>query len=180
MGRRNLLFTALNLTLVVAGYSGGLQAQDGELGVASTGKVGIALEVNDSVKISALDSLDFGTYGGSDSGNLSLSDDFCVYVNGGDQYTITPISANAAFKLVGSTFGDEIEYTVHFKGAPTGAEAAPATAYSSPTTNFPGSVSLNCDTATNASLGLSIAEQAMRDASTDTYSDTLILVVNPI
>ena len=80
MGQRKLLVTALNLALVGMCFSAKLQAQDGDLGETSAAKVGLSLEVTDSVLISALDSLDFGTYGGADTGDLNHGDEFCVYV----------------------------------------------------------------------------------------------------
>ena len=174
------VFSTLILSLIVASPAAIAQSASGDLGLTSTGKAEIGLQVLDSVQVSALDAIDFGTYGGTDSGDLSLGDAFCVYVNGGDQYTITPTSTNSTFKLKGTTFGDEIEYAVRFNGAPTGAESAPATLYSASSSPFLGSPQLDCNANNNASIDLSIAEQAMRDASTDTYSDTLILVVNPI
>lgn len=171
---------ALILSLMVASFPVIAQSTDGDLGITSSGKLEIGLQVLDSVQVSALDAIDFGTYGGSDSGGLNLGDAFCVYVNGGDQYTITPTSANSTFRLKGTTFGDEIEYAIRVNGASTGAESAPQIPYSTASSPFLGSQQLDCNANNNASIDLSIAEQAMRDASTDTYSDTIILLVNPI
>ena len=173
-------FSTLSLPFAFATGPIAAQTEDGVLDSASTGKADITLEVLDSVQITALNSIDFGNYGGTDSGGLNLGDAFCVYVNGGDQYTITPTSANAGFKLLGSTFGDEIEYTVRFNGAATGANAAAAIPYSVASSSFVGSSFLNCNAMDNASIDLSISEQSLQEASTDTYADTLILLVNPI
>jgi hypothetical protein len=38
----------------------------------------------------------------------------------------------------------------------------------------------DCSSSDNASIDVNIAEQEIRDATTDSYSDTLILLVNPI
>jgi len=132
------------------------------------------------VQISDLETIDFGTYGGSDTGARNLGDDFCVYVNGGDSYTITPTSDNGDFELAGSAFGDAIPYDVKLVGAATGAAAATAATYNTATASFSGSSSLTCNGSKNASLDISIAEQDTRDATTDVYAETLILVVSPI
>lgn len=168
-----IYISALSLPMAFASFPLAAQSTDGDLDSTSSGQVDITLQVLDSVQISELNTIDFGTYGGADSGGLNSGDGFCVYVNGGDQYTITPTSVNSAFKLVGSTFGDEIEYSVSFNGAPI-------TAYSTASSTFIGSNFLNCNATENASIILDIAETAMQAASTDTYSDTLILLVNPI
>ncbi len=156
------------------------QTQDGALGATSTGQVDLDLEVTDSVEISALTAIDFGSYGGGDTGGIQEEIGFCVYVNGGDGYTITPSSANGDFILIGDNGQDEIEYTVKLAGSGTGAASQSAVAYENQSATFLGSVRRDCNGTNNASLDVSIEEQEIRDASTDTYADTLILLVNPV
>lgn len=172
------LFSATLLSAAIS--TAALAATDGDLGATSTGQIDLDLEVTDSVEISALDDLDFGSYGGSDTGGINTGDAFCVYVNGGDDYNITPTSSNGSFVLIGDTDADEIEYSVKFVGAATGAASATATAYNTSSATFQGSTYRDCNSVNNASLDVSIAEQEIRDATTDTYQDTLILLVNPI
>lgn len=155
-------------------------ATDGNLGSTSQGQLDLDLQVLDSVEITSLTDIDFGQYGGGDTGGINSGDAFCVYVNGGDQYTITPTSTNGSFVLVGDTDSDEIEYTVKLIDAATGAAAASAVAYNTASASFTGSNYRDCQSINNASLDISIAEQEIRDATTDTYADTLILLVNPI
>ena len=81
------------------------------------------LEILDSVEISALNDIDFGQYGGTDTGALNAGDSFCVYRNGGDSYTLTATSNNGKFSLVGAVGSDEIDYTVKLAGAATGSVA---------------------------------------------------------
>ncbi|MEX2468204.1 MAG: hypothetical protein WD396_00475 [Pseudohongiellaceae bacterium] len=177
MQTRNLL-SAFVLTSLLSPLA--LAADDGDLGATSTGEINVDLEVTDSVEISALNDIDFGTYGGGDTGNINAGDGFCVYVNGGDGYTITPTSSNGSFSLSGSSFGDEIDYAVKLVGAATGADAADAVSYNSASETFQGNVARDCGSADNAALDVSIEEDEIRAAATDTYSDTLILLVNPI
>jgi len=155
--------------------------QDGNLGATSTGQIDLDLQILDSVEITQLASINFGTYGAGDTGGINQGDSFCVYRNGGDGYTITPTSANGGFELAGTNSNaDTIQYTVKLNGAATGAPAAAAVAYNTASTTFNGSVYRDCSSTDNASIDVSIAEQEIRDATTDSYSDTLILLVNPI
>ena len=173
--RNNILAT------VIAGLlsTSALASTDGSLGSTSTGQVDLDLEVLDSVEITALNDIDFGTYGGTDTGDVNAGDAFCVFVNGGDDYNITPTSNNGKFSLVG-TLGDEIDYTVKLVGAATGASSASAVSYNAASATFSGSNARDCGSADNASVDISITEAEIRTASTDTYSDTLVLLVSPI
>ena len=176
--KKTLLASAFLLTAVIAPSSFAATA-DGALGATSTGNVDINLEVLDSVQISALDTIDFGTYGGIDTGARNIEEGYCVYVNGADNYTITPTSSNGAFELDG-LLGDTIPYDVKIAGTSTGAATAASVAYNTASAAFAGNSSLTCGGGNNASLDVSIAEQDIRDATTDTYADTLILLVSPI
>jgi hypothetical protein len=169
------------LATVIAGLisTGTFAATDGSMGSTSSGQVKLDLQVLDSVEISALNDIDFGQYGGTDTGNINAGDAYCVYRNGGDGYTITPTSANGKFALQG-TLGDEINYTVKLAGAATGASAATAVSYNTASGTFSGSAARDCGATDNASVDVSIDEADIRTASTDTYADTLILLVSPI
>ena len=176
----------MNKTVLAALISGlmgssmAFAATDGSLGATSTGQINLDLEVLDSVEISELDDIDFGQYGGGDTGDINAGDAYCVYVNGGDDYNITPTSSNGGFHLLGNSSADEIPYTVKFAGAATGASSESAVAYNSPSDTFQGSNTRNCGAANNASVDVSISEDDIRAATTDTYADTLILLVSPI
>jgi hypothetical protein len=169
------------LATVIAGLfsSAALAATDGTMGATSSGQINIDLEVLDSVEITALNDIDFGQYGGTDTGDINAGDAYCVYRNGGDGYTITPTSSNGKFALVG-VLGDEINYSVKLNGAATGAASASAVAYNSASATFSGSSARDCGATDNASVDVSVTESDLRTASTDTYSDTLILLVSPI
>jgi len=156
-----------------------MAALDGSLDSTSESRIDLDLEVLDSVQITALDDVDFGTYGGTDTGGINAGDAYCVYRNGGDGYTITPTSSNGKFSLVG-VLGDEIDYTVKLAGAATGAASAAAVDYNDASSTFTGSAATDYGSANNTSVDISVAESEIRAASTDTYSDTLILLVSPI
>jgi hypothetical protein len=136
------------LATVIAGLftSAAFAATDGTLGSTSTGQVDLDLEILDSVEISALNDIDFGQYGGGDTGDINAGDAYCVFVNGGDDYNITPTSSNGKFSMVG-TLGDEIDYTVKLAGAATGASSASAVNYGSTSSTFSGSNARDCGSA---------------------------------
>ena len=169
------------LASVIAGLIGtsAYAATDGTMGATSSGQFQLDLEILDSVEITALNDIDFGQYGGTDTGDINAGDAYCVYRNGGDAYTITPTSSNGKFSLQG-VLGDEIDYTVKLAGAATGASAAASVGYNVASATFNGSAARDCGAADNASVDVSITEAELRAASTDTYSDTLILLVSPI
>jgi hypothetical protein len=170
------VMTSLAFSITGSAFAG----NDGSLGATSEGNLELDLQVLDSVEISSLDDIDFGTYGGTNTGGINQGDAFCVYVNGGDGYTITPTSSNGSFALLGDTNAETIAYTVKLVGAATGASSASASSYAGATATFTGSNSRDCDSANNASVDISIDEQDIRDVATDTYQDTLILTVNPV
>ncbi len=164
----------------LAALTANAQTLQGQLGATSTGQLDLDLEVTDSVEITSLNSIDLGSYGGGDTGGINSGDAFCVYVHGGDGYTITPTSSNGSFNMIGTTGGDQIEYSVKLVGAASGASSANSLTYNNSTSTFTGSRLRDCGGNNNASVDISIQEQEIRDASTDTYADTLILLVNPV
>jgi hypothetical protein len=175
------------LTSFVGAPAAFSQQTQGSLGATSTGKIDLDLQVLDSVEINRLGDINLGSYGGANTGDLASSEAYCVYVNGGDDYKITPTSSNGAasddnemFHLLGDNDADEIMYTVKFAGAATGAAAASINKYGDASTSFKGSKLRDCNNADNAQLHIDISEQEIRNATTDTYQDTLILLVNPV
>lgn len=178
MKTKKALLATVIATLIGSNLS--FAANDGTLGATSQGDLDLNLSVLDSVEITSLDNIDFGSYGAGNTGGINQGDAFCVYVNGADDYTITPTSSNGSFVLAGNNQADTIPYVVKLVGAATGAAAATATTYNTASETFQGANTRDCGSANNASLDISIAESDIRAATTDTYADTLILLVNPV
>jgi hypothetical protein len=174
--------TTLLATVIASlfGSSLSFSANDGNLGATSQGDLELDLSVLDSVEITSLNDIDFGSYGACITCDINQGDAFCVYVNGADDYTLTPTSTNGSFVLAGDNQADTIPYVVKLLGAATGAAATTGTTYNSVSSTFQGASTRNCGSANNASLDISIAESDIRAATTDTYTDTLILLVNPV
>ena len=171
------------LATVIAGLisTSAMAATQGLMGLTSNGNIDLDLQVLDSIEINALNDINFGTYGGLNTGNINQGDDFCVFRNGGDNYKITPTSANGKFSLTGPTL-DEIDYTVKLAGTAGGAATGTSVLYGADSTGFAGSAARDCTGSggVNASVDVSITEAEIRQASTGLYADTLILLVSPI
>ncbi|MCZ6871353.1 MAG: hypothetical protein O7G84_17795, partial [Gammaproteobacteria bacterium] len=65
---------------------------DGTVGATSTGTTDVSVTIPDRVRVSRLDGIALGTYGGS--GDMSGVDDLCVFRNGSGSYKIQLDSAN--------------------------------------------------------------------------------------
>lgn len=133
---------------------------------------------NSNVKVSSLDSIAFGTYGSTQTNNLSASEYFCIYStasNGG--YEITISSSNQVggnFRL--SSGSDFIPYTLYFSPAGTGSGTIPVSASS---LSGNGSSSVDCFGVNNATLTAEVLSTDIFMASAGTYTDTLTLLVTP-
>ncbi|MDG2175696.1 MAG: hypothetical protein P8M72_06155 [Gammaproteobacteria bacterium] len=78
----------------------------------------------------------------------------------------TVIAGLISTSVFGATEGDEIDYNVKLVGTASGAAQATA---------------VSCNTASATFSGSGVRDYGSADnASTDTYSDTLILLVSPI
>lgn len=166
----------------------GSGTQGSLVGTGSQGSFGLSFAVAHSVQVSGLDNLSLGSYGGTNAAqNVTQSESFCVYVNGGDGYTIVPTSENQAatddsdkFFLTGST-DDEIMYTVKFDDNASSAAAGEIITYGdSNSSTALGSRLRNCGGSANATIEINIPEQEIRDATTGSYADRLILTVAPV
>jgi hypothetical protein len=183
------LAIATSLVIIPSAFA---QTADGVLGATSTGNVDVKMTVTDSVEITGLATLDFGSYGGGTTGDVFREEGYCVYVNGGDNYKITVTSTNGAatdtpanFFLVGAVDADQIMYTVKLGGIVTGstltqASASTAVGYGLTSDEYLGSKLRDCGSSDNAQIRVDIAEQEIRDATSGNYTDKLTLVLAPV
>lgn len=173
----NKLGKGIALASLLAAAGSAYSANDGSLGATSTGDLDVIVSVADRVQISGLNDIDFGAYAGT--GGLDGNDAFCVYRNGTGAYSVSidsPQADGGNFRLSdGSNF---IAYSVTFNDD---ADIAGGSAVSSgdPLTGTGSATSLTCGGASNASLGVSIAENDLQAAASGNYTDTLTLVVSP-
>jgi hypothetical protein len=160
------------------------QTAQGSLGATSTGAMKVEVEVKDQIQVTAIDTIDL-TYNATDTGGLTGSTEFCVYVNGADEYTMKVGTAGGgAYKLTGAATGnsDEIIYTVKVAGAAAGngtAGTLVAATWNTSSATYKGYDTRDCSSSDNAKIEISITDQELREATTDDYAQIVAVVVTP-
>lgn len=171
------------LNSAVSGYYSGrfqLQADNGRAIDSQSFEVTVQVEGGSDVRISGLDDIDLGRYGGANTGDISATESFCVYSSNSD-YRLSVSSmnqnGNGDFYLSSSQTGDAIPMTLRFddsasavSGMPVGNQSLKGRGNSS---------AEDCGGSDNASLNFSIMEEDLRASSSGIYSDTVILLVEP-
>ena len=192
---KNSLKTLKSAILISAVLPLVVFAGDGSLGSTSSTTSVVTLVVTNAVKITGLDNIDFSNalyssdndgYGAGDSSGISANDDFCVFVNGAGTYSLTATSAAGSFSLTGAgsdansgNANDTIAYTVGLAGSTS--PSTSAVTYNSATGVFTGSQDRDCSDAggTNANVNIMLTDTVLRTALSDTYTDTITLLVSP-
>ena len=149
----------------------------------STATSDISLSVIDAVKVTGVADVPFGDYGATDTGAVSFNDSFCVYRNGGDPYGITPSidgKEDLTFKLYANTEGntDVLEFTLKLDDSQNASSGTPQTP-GAKQTFASGSTTHDCDSGDNTAFHIDITEEELREATTDDYTATLVMVVSP-
>lgn len=149
----------------------------------STATSDISLSVIDAVKVTGVADVPFADYGATDTGARTFNDSFCVYRNGGDPYGLTPTidgKSDSTFKLYAATDGntDVIEFTLKFDDS-TDASSGTTQTVGAKQTFDTGSTTHDCDSGDNTAFHIDITEQELREATTDDYTATLVMVVSP-
>ncbi|AMO58462.1 hypothetical protein GZ77_18900 [Endozoicomonas montiporae] len=138
----------------------------------------IRVIINTQVKISGLENVSFGTFL-KDSFSRVHSQPFCVYVQGGGNFKLTPTTYEGAFTLEGAHTNDSIDYSVYL--ANTGMSYREVN-YGSILTGFRGDRTENCTTAVGENMQLKLELPDINTLSTrkaDIYVGTLTLTVEP-
>ncbi len=142
--------------------------------------VRVTVQGRSEVRISGLDDLDLGRYGGGNFGDITVSERFCVYSNNGD-YRLSISSPNqdgaGNFFLYSDATGDSIPMSVHFADSGTGSGNTRITTNSA--VGVGDSSRVDCGGSNNATVTLSLREDDIRASSSGFYSDSLLLLVEP-
>jgi hypothetical protein len=115
---RGLLFCLLTICATVNA------AEDGEYSSSSSGNLVIRLFMSEGVQIGNLDDVVFETTRNDISGNLTLSEEFCIKGSVGSQFQIstsTNVLGGSRFALVGDK-GDALDYRVQFTSGFSGGD----------------------------------------------------------
>lgn len=176
--------TSTNLSKAKAGtYTGTFRAGalGGSSGTAtSTANFTVTITIANAVQISNLSNINLGTWGGG--ADKTAEGSFCVYSNtAGASYTISVTSPNqdvsSNFFLANAGATTTIPYTLQFTdnvSAPTGTTVGATPISGVGDNNTPG-----CGSVNNAKLIVTILATDMQTAPTDSYGDTVTLVVVP-
>lgn len=174
METTNKILLIAALTIATA-YS----ASDGKLGETSTGKLNIALEKGDEVKISGLSDVNFGEVTQAPNDKFV---DVCIYSTSGS-YDVTATSANPQgndYRLASKDRKKFIKYDLEWKSGANGSGGSDLNnGKSSKKFTNANTKSQNCGGKKNARLFVEIDSGSFKNASSGAYSDVLTVVVSP-
>lgn len=156
-----------------------MAASDGTLGATSTGTSLVSLTVNDRVQISSVADIALGAYAGT--GTMSGQSTYCVHRNGGDDYTLTLTTNEAAYQVASASTGDTIAFTVLVDDDNDASAGGAALAYNTASGNLVGHVAAACGGADNAAIQVSFTEANLQAVSSaNDYQATVTMLVTPI
>jgi hypothetical protein len=154
------------------------QASAGTLGATSTDTSIVTLEVVDLVQITNINDIALGAYSGT--GTLSGATEYCVFRNGGDDYTVKLTTDTGSFKVNSPTTGDDIVFTAKID-ADADASDGEAVVYNVASSAMAGSDQTNCGGADNGAIEVSFAQSDLLSASSgNDYRATMTVLVEPI
>ena len=150
----------------------------GSLGSTSSDNSIVSLEVVDLVQISNVDNIALGAYSGT--GVLSGETEYCVFRNGGDDYTVKLTTDTGSFKVSSATTTQDIDFTVKVD-ADTDASDGQSLTYNVASAAMAGSSALDCGSSDNGSIEVSFAQaDLLAVSSANDYTATMTILVEPI
>jgi hypothetical protein len=181
--RITILSTALEQAR--AGSYGGLFTGTGQGGSSGTNtsskNFSATLNVAPIVRIDGLANVSLGTYSGG--GDINVEESFCVYSNSDTAaYDVTITSPNqdisGDFFLLNGAATDLVAYTLYFKdnltpGVGTQVLTAPIAGAGNNSAN-------DCGGSDNAKISVNVLDGDMSVVPSDSYSDTLTVLVAPL
>ncbi len=154
------------------------QALAGTLGATSTDTSIVSLEVVDRVQITNVDNIALGAYSGT--GVLSGATQYCVFRNGGDNYTLKLTTDTGAFKVSSATTLQDINFTVK-ADADADASNGQIMTYNVASTAMAGSALTDCGGLDNGSIEVSFSQaDLLAVKSGNDYTATMTILVEPI
>ena len=155
-------------------------ATDGFTGFTSTGTLDITLNVTDEVRISNLQDIDLGTFGGTDASGFSPA---CVYRNATGNYQITASGdgAASAFELSDLLGGTAtVPYSVTWDdGSASGAQSLASGVALTGLTGADTSSDTCGTTGNNGTVVVTVTAASAAALPAGDYAGTLTLVVAP-
>jgi hypothetical protein len=141
--------------------------------------VSITVSGISQVKISRLDSVNFGTHSGLQ--NITVTEKFCVYssaANGAYRLSINSANQDAnGHYLIGPAGADLLPMSITFAANAVGPATEPISNNS--VRGAGNTLSDSCSGGDNAMLTLSLEEADLQAASTGSYAGLLVLLIEP-
>ncbi len=142
--------------------------------------VSLTIASASEVQISALDAINLGSYAGN--GSITASESFCVYstaLNGAYNIAITSTNQDASgnFFLVKDATGAKINYALTF--VDSSVQQPYLEVGTSSLSGVGNNTAVDCGGQNNAAIAVNIQEQALLAAETGTFSDSIVLLVQP-
>lgn len=164
------ILLVVSLSVVASSHA----AQDGTIGATSSGESDVTLTKQNAVLISDVSDLDLGSFI-STAIDLEAFDDVCIF-NSTSNYQVTITSANAAFALSDGGTGT-IPYSMTWADSTATANNV---AYNTAIPSLQGDrTSTTCGGGTNARFTVSVAAADFNSAAPGSYTDTLMLMIEP-
>ena len=149
-------------------------ANDGPLAGTSQGDFDLILAVQDLVRVSRLDDLNFGLYVGT--GSPTNTEDFCVYRSGTGAYQVTLTGDGAANAFTVTDGTNIIPYAVEFDDSVAGGEVTATTGVAiTGQVGDPGQET--CGDTDNASIDITFNQTDLQAAPTGNYNGTLTILI---
>ena len=141
-------------------------------------RVTLTVQASPEVRVSSLTDLSLGSHNGL--GNLYAEENFCVYsTSASGSYSLTVSSPNqdgsGNFYLAGGV--GQIPYDLYFTDKANGPGTVKVSKAS--VSGFGNSLDQFCNGQDNATLSVSVSEQALQQAVSGGYSDSLVILVAP-
>lgn len=161
-------------------YGGTISAatSDGDVGATSTGTIDVSLTTVHTVQLLGLNAINMSSsYGATDTDGVVGSDSFCVHRNGGDSYKFT-----VTWSDMSGTGGnsDTIALAIKVDGDDDASDGESVSTGTQATNAYSGSATRGLTDCDNASIYASASDANVRAASTDTYTTTVTVRVDPV
>ncbi len=170
MIKTSLLVLSMSSAAVMA-------ATQGSLDTTSTGDLLIELDIDDLVRVNNLNDIDLGTFTGA-AGDLSGSDNFCIYRNGTGNYNITMTGSGTASAFTLTDGSNTLPYSVSFTNGSANAITS-GNSLAAQAGAFTANDNCNSGVNDNVSVSVTVANSDLSSVPAGSYSGTLTMVVAP-
>jgi hypothetical protein len=142
-------------------------------------QVNFSVTLPELIQITNLDDVNLGTWSGS--GDMQITEDFCVFRNGQGGFSITTNGSNDAGGNFNLRSTANLPYTIEYSQGGAFLAASPGTAVPFASSGFTGDSVRDCAVSggTNTSIRFTVSESELNSKTSGTFSDTIDIFVIP-